>query len=200
MKAGCLGGEMNHWEQRYQNGETGWDRGIVSPALSQWLEQGVLLRPGRILIPGCGRGHEVVELARLGFAVTAIDIAPSACMHLEQELAAARVSAEVVCGDLFEYKATSPFDVIYEQTCLCAITPEQRPAYENKLYDWLKPGGVLLALMMQTGHAGGPPFHCDLLSMHQLFSADRWLWQDNEPLFVPHKNGRFELGYVLTGQ
>jgi len=93
----------NHWEQRYQQGETGWDRGQPSPALHQWLEQGVL-KPGRILIPGCGRrGHEAVELARRGFEVTAIDIAPSACAHLERELAAAQLGGEVICGDLFEY-------------------------------------------------------------------------------------------------
>lgn len=188
---------MNHWEQRYQDGETGWDRGGVSPALRQWLEQGIL-KPGNILIPGCGRGHEVVELARLGFTVTAIDISPSACSHLEQELVTAAVNAKVVCGNLFEFQAGSRFDVIYEQTCLCAISPEQRLAYEKKLHGWLKPEGLLLALLMQTGEIGGPPFHCDLLSMHKLFSDKQWVWPKDEPLFTPHRNGRFELGYVLT--
>jgi len=60
----------NHWEQRYQQGETGWDRGQPSPALHQWLEQGVL-KPGRILIPGCGRGHEALAMAAAGAAVRA---------------------------------------------------------------------------------------------------------------------------------
>ena len=190
---------MNHWEQRYQQGETGWDRGQPSPALHRWLEQGVL-KPGRILIPGCGRGHEAVELARRGFAVTAIDIAPSACAHLERELAAADVNGEVICGDLFEYNPAIAFDAIYEQTCLCAILPEQRTAYEQQLHRWLKPGGMLCALFMQTGAEGGPPFHCDLLNMHRLFEDSRWQWPQSEPLFSPHYNGRFELGYALVRQ
>lgn len=190
---------MNHWEQRYQNEETGWDRGEASPSLHAWLQQGEL-KPGRILIPGCGRGHEAVELARRGFAVTAIDIAPSACSHLERELAAADVNGEVICGDLFEFNPVTAFDAIYEQTCLCAITPEQRTAHEQKLHHWLRPGGMLCALFMQTGAEGGPPFHCGLLSMHRLFEEQRWQWPQREPLFSPHSNGRFELGYALARQ
>jgi len=190
---------MNDWEKRYQSGDTGWDRGGVSPALQQWLTKGVL-KPCRTLIPGCGRGHEVVQLARRGFSVTAVDIAPSAIRHLEQELANAGLKADVVCGDLFEFEAASPFDAVYEQTCLCAIEPEQRAAYENKLHAWLKPGGMLLALLMQTGQSGGPPFHCDLLKMRQLFPETRWIWPELEPLFVPRRNGRFELGYRLIRQ
>lgn len=190
---------MNHWEERYQKGETGWDRGMVSAALHAWLEPGAL-EPCRILVPGCGRGHEVVELARRGFAVTAIDIAPSACSHVQRELAAADVNGEVICGDLFEFNSAAPFDAIYEQTCLCAITPEQRRPYEQQLYHWLRPGGVLYALLMQTGAEGGPPFHCDLLKMHRLFDEQRWQWPQREPLLTPHRNGRFELGYVLHRQ
>jgi len=190
---------MNDWEKCYQSGDTGWDRGAASPALDQWFSGGVL-KPCRILIPGCGRGHEVVQLARRGFSVTAIDVAPSATRHLERELAVAGLKADVICGDLFEFEAESAFAAVYEQTCLCAIEPEQRVAYEHQLHAWLKPGGVLFALLMQTGQAGGPPFHCDLLAMRQLFSDARWTWPENEPLFVPRRNGRFELGYRLIRQ
>ncbi len=189
---------MNDWEQRYQAGETGWDRAACSPALAQWLENG--LSPCRIMIPGCGRGYEVVELARRGFAVTAIDIAPSAIAHLQAALHAADVTAEIISGDLFDYKPDVPFDAIYEQTCLCAIRPNQRGAYEARLFEWLNPGGRLYALFMQTGAEGGPPFHCDLLAMRKLFDASHWQWSEHLPLFVPQRSGRFELGYQLIRQ
>ncbi|MDX8406848.1 MAG: methyltransferase domain-containing protein [Mariprofundaceae bacterium] len=187
---------MNDWEQRYQKGETGWDRGASSPAIEHWLSA-VLQAPARILIPGCGRGHEVLALAAQGFDVTAIDIAPSAVTHLKQQLAQAQLQAEVILGDLFNYAPETPFDVVYEQTCLCAIRPEQRAAYEKQLYGWLKPGGRLLALFMQTGAEGGPPFHCDVQDMRELFPASRWQWPQAEAQKVPHHNGRFELGYTL---
>lgn len=64
----------DEWQQRDDEGETGWDRGESSPALIRWLDDGDLT-PCRILVPGCGRGHEVVELASRGFDVTALDFA-----------------------------------------------------------------------------------------------------------------------------
>ena len=63
---------MNNWEERYQQGDTGWDRGSTSLALYTWLDNGAL-KPCRILIPGCGRGHEVVALAQLDYDVTRCD-------------------------------------------------------------------------------------------------------------------------------
>ena len=180
------------WEGKYANGETGWDRGSVSPALSTWLET---LAPCRILVPGCGRGHEVIELARQGFDVTAVDIATPAIEHMQTMLEKEGLSATLIHGDLFELEL-EPFDAIYEQTCLCALQPEQWPAYEQWLYNHLKPGGQLLALFMQTGVAGGPPFHCDLSDMQPLFDDSRWLWPEdgNE---IPHPSGRHELAHLL---
>ena len=188
---------MNDWEERYQQGDTGWDRGSSSPALYTWLDSGAL-KPCRILIPGCGLGHEVVTLARLGYDVTAVDIAPSATKHLQQKLADAGVTATVICDDLFNYQSATPFDAIHEQTCLCAIQPEQRREYEACVRRWLKPGGELFALFMQTDSEGGPPFHCDLQQMRQLFNSDDWLWSNHEPIRVPRKSGRFEMGTILS--
>ena len=59
---------QREWEERYLSGRTAWDRGGVSPALRHWLASGAL-RAGRVLVPGCGRGHEVAALAREGFQV-----------------------------------------------------------------------------------------------------------------------------------
>lgn len=189
---------MTDWEARYQRGETGWDRGACSPALPVWLQSDGLAPGSSILVPGCGRGHEVTHLTELGFRVTGIDIAPSAVSHLQSELSNKGLLAEVLLADLFAYRPAAPFDAVYEQTCLCAIQPEQRTAYEALLHGWIRPGGSLFALFMQTGAEGGPPFHCDLLGMHRLFPASRWAWPVVEPVFTPHRNGRFELGYQLT--
>jgi hypothetical protein len=45
----------NEWESRYQQGQTGWDRGEISPNLHYWLERN-LLNPCRIQIPGVAMG------------------------------------------------------------------------------------------------------------------------------------------------
>lgn len=188
---------MNHWEEKYQANTIPWDRGASSPALRRWLEADAL-KWGRILLPGCGRGHEALELARHGFRVTALDIAPTALTLLETELAAAGLTAERVCADALTWQPEIPFDAIYEQTCLCALQPEQWPAYEQQLYRWLKPGGHLYALFMQTGRDGGPPFHCELGEMRALFPAARWVWPASDVARVDHPNGLHELATVLT--
>lgn len=187
---------MDHWETKYQANTIPWDRGSASPALRRWLEADALAR-GRILVPGCGRGHEAVELARHGFRVTAPDIAPTALKLLEAELAAAGLTAETVCADALAWQPETPFDTIYEQTCLCALQPGQWPAYEQQLFRWLKPGGHLYALFMQTGRDGGPPFHCEPGEMRTLFPAARWVWPDTELERVEHPNGLHELATLL---
>ncbi len=188
---------MSHWEEKYRANSIPWDRGGTSPALHAWLESGDL-SPGSILIPGCGRGHEAVVLAQRGFQVTALDIAPTALKHLEAELAQAGVSAERVCADVLAWQPVAAFDAIYEQTCLCALSPDHWRDYERQLQRWLKPNGRLFALFMQTEREGGPPYHCALSEMRTLFPATRWDWPEQSPDRVSHPNGLWELASILT--
>ncbi len=165
------------WEQRYQEGTTGWDRGKASPNLSTWLEQGDL-QPCRILIPGCGNGYEILELASRGFEVVAVDIAASPIRNAKKMLQANHLQAELIESDLFalDFRNT-PFDAIYEQTCLCALEPTDWQAYEQWLYDSLKEKGKLYAHFLQNGREGGPPYHCDMTAMKDLFDKTRWTWE-----------------------
>ncbi len=185
------------WEERYRSGKTGWDRGQVSPALESWVKSG-LMPAGRILIPGCGRGHEVCYLAAQGYDVTAVDIAPSAIVALQKNLDEGHHSAQLIQADLLEWEPDSPFDAIYEQTSLCAIDPLDWPNYVHRLATWLKPGGHLFALFMQTDREGGPPYHCDLDIMRKLFSADVWSWDAVHAMKIEHPSGIHERGFVLT--
>ncbi len=188
---------QREWEQRYGSGRTAWDRGAASPALDHWLAAG-RVPEGRILVPGCGHGHEVAELIRAGRQVTAVDIAAQPVLRLSGQLAELGLHANIVQADLLHWRPAEPFDAVYEQTCLCALDPHHWTEYERRLADWLLPGGRLLALFMQTGGQGGPPFDCPIPQMTALFDAARWDWPDEPPLTVPHPNGLVEKGYVLT--
>ena len=65
------------WEQRYRDGETPWNSGLVSKELQRVLrERGI--EPCRALELGCGVGTNAVFLAEQGFEVTAVDCAPLA--------------------------------------------------------------------------------------------------------------------------
>lgn len=185
------------WEEHYRQRRTPWDRQGSSPALAHWLVLG-RLRPGRILVPGCGRGHEVIELARAGFAVTALDFAPSAVTLLTRRLREQGLQAQVLQADMLSWQAPAPFDAVYEQTSLCALAPAQWGAYVSQLHRWLRPGGELYALFMQTDRPGGPPYHCDLTQMRQLFEPNLWRWPAAVELELPHPAGFVEHAYVLV--
>ena len=187
------------WEDRYQSGQTGWDRGAASPAIFTWMEH-KQLKPCRIFIPGCGRGYEVAILAERGFQVTAVDITTAAMVSVRGLLAQQGVSATLIQADLLQWEADFPFDAIYEQTSLCALPPETWDEYADRLWRWLKPGGQLFALFMQTDQPGGPPFHCGMDRMEILFPVRRWVWSEKTPMQVKHPSGRQELGYVLVRQ
>lgn len=193
------------WQQRFENQETGWDRGSPSPQLSAWLENGEL-QPCRIVVPGCGSGWEVAELATRGFEVIGIDYTAAAVEKTRALLFGRTLKAEVIQADVLGYQPTMPFDAIYEQTCLCAIHPDHWFQYAKQLRGWLKPGGSLWALFMQMirpaaselGLILGPPFHCDINAMRALFPESDWVWPKPPYAKVPHPSLAHELGLRLV--
>jgi trans-aconitate methyltransferase len=166
------------WDRRYREGATHWERPGINPALLAWRESGAL-SPCRILVPGAGRSTEPLVLAEAGFDVTVVDAAPTAVAAQRGRLAHLHVRARVEFADLFAWQPPEAFDAIYDQTCLCALPPPLLPDYAARLHAWLKPGGRLFVLFMQTGQAGGPPFHCDMDAMRRLFAPASWLWPDH---------------------
>ncbi|WP_018872937.1 methyltransferase domain-containing protein [Thioalkalivibrio sp. ALJ16] len=184
------------WEARYQAGSTRWDRGMPSPSLECWLDVTDLAPGGRIVVPGCGFGHEVPALAERGFHAIGVDVAPTPVRHLRERLAAAGLQAEVVQADMLAWQPETPVDGVYEQTSLCALAPAQWDAYAARLHTWLRPGGELFACFMQTGAEGGPPFHCAEPQMRVLFPDSHWIWKDALGR-TDHTNGKFELLHRL---
>jgi len=184
------------WESRYRAGNTGWERPGINPAFLAWREAGELA-PCRILVPGGGRSVEPVALAEAGFDVTVVDAAASAVAAQRARLERLHVAAQVVQSDLFTWNPDVPFDAIYDQTCLCALPQAILPDYAARLHRWLRPGGKLFVLFMQTGVAGGPPFHCDMDDMRLLFADAQWRWPDVLTAPVAHTPGRVEQPAIL---
>ena len=184
------------WQDRYVAGKTGWDRGEPHPMLDRWLKTGEL-RPCEILVPGCGRGHEVIALAEAGFNVTAIDFADAAVQAVSDELSRRGLQANVVQSDIFAFCQSKSFDAIYEQTSLCAIHPSQWQTYQQLLACWLRPEGKLFAMFMQNDGPDGPPYSCPLDTMRELFAEPTWHWSDAATR-VEHPSGMYEIASVLT--
>lgn len=186
---------MQDWNARYENSDTPWDRGEASPALAPWISKTAV---GRVIVPGCGAGHEVVELASAGFEVTAIDLAPAALEKLAKKLAEKNLAADLVEANVLTWRPLTPVDYVFEQTCFCALDPEHWRNYVAQLQSWIRADGVLKASFMQTGKEGGPPYHCPVEAMRDYFLNKDWRWPDKAPMRIEHPRGDiFELSVEL---
>jgi methyl halide transferase len=200
------GPTRDFWQGRFEAGTTPWDRGEVSPQLLAWARAGALPPAGaRVAVPGCGSGWEVAEFAARGLQVTGLDYAEAPVHRTQRRLAERGLQAEVLQVDVLEWQVPAALDAVYEQTCLCALHPDDWASYAGRLAAWLRPGGRLFALFMQvprpaaaSGVIEGPPYHCDINAMRALFPESRWAWPKPPYERVPHPAGWAELAVVLV--
>jgi SAM-dependent methyltransferase len=188
------------WEDRFRNNSTPWERPGLHPAFKFWRQSGALQAGQRVIIPGCGRAPEPLAFAQLGLEVCAADLSKTALNWQADQFAAADLEADLIEGDTLAHGGDGLFDLVYEQTFLCAISPKLRHDYETALLRWLKPGGSLLALFMQKDEPGGPPYGCSLEAMRGLFPSTRWDWPDLSsfrPFPHPSLDGKPELAGIL---
>lgn len=165
------------WEQRYRSGDTAWDRGAPAPALLRFLEEQPLT--GRVLVPGCGFGHDAAAIGAAGARqVVGLDLAPSAVAG-----ARARHSLPILTfenGDFLDGTGDwmapldGPFDSLFEHTLFCAINPARRLEYARSAAASVRPGGLFLAIFYMTPdptRGDGPPFGTQGPELDALFSS-----------------------------
>ncbi|MGB1127612.1 MAG: methyltransferase domain-containing protein [Opitutales bacterium] len=158
------------WNSAYEKDDTPWDKGSAAPPLSEFL--GKHRVQGKILVPGCGTGHDVRLLASQGAEVTGLDIAPAALRKAERFPAAG--NERYALGDFLnlDQKHQAAFDWVFEHTCLCAIEPTAREDYARALKLALKPGGQFLAIFFRAVpdyEGDGPPHPISAAEIDHLF-------------------------------
>jgi SAM-dependent methyltransferase len=181
------------WEQRYREGRTAWDLGGPPPALVREIARRRAPPSLRVLVPGAGFGHDALAWARAGHAVTAVDVAPTPCRALVERSARAGVAVDVRQADLLALppEFAGAFDVVWEQTCLCALAPEQHAAYARAVREALRPGGTYLGLFWNHGQPGGPPFDVSRAAVRALFASEGEVGLADVPDSAPGRSNEF---------
>ncbi|KAM0718960.1 hypothetical protein Q7P37_006032 [Cladosporium fusiforme] len=184
--------QTGRWDAMWQQNITPWDRSEPNPALIDALsEKSDLLGPPthshnstqrkKALIPGCGRGYDVLLLASHGYDAYGVDVSETAikaCNELNneqgddaarypvKEASVGRGARNFLLADFFNDDLSSRagssagFDLIYDYTFLCAVPPELRPRWSKRMSELLAPGGSLICLefpLAKSPKAGGPP-------------------------------------------
>jgi len=188
------------WQQKYDEEATGWDLGGAHPALRAALDLGLLDGLDRVLVPGAGRGHDAVEIASRGHAVTAVDFAPSAIEAIEANAFARGVEVEAAAQDVFDLfeRPAGAFDAVYEYTCFCAIDPALRDRYVELITHLVRPGGRLLMFAFPLHWSRpGPPHAMSMDELRERFS-DGWAGVlDTSPAISPESRRAHERLWVI---
>ena len=137
---------QEHWNQRYQQGNTPWDTGAPSNELVRVIDEG-LLKPSRAIELGCGNGANAIELARRGFEVTAVDFSAVALGRAQQRAADASVDVEFVAADVcdFQYGGES-FEFVFDRGCYHAVRRVDVAGFVDTLAHITAPGSIYLML------------------------------------------------------
>ena len=166
--------DISWWEQLYRTNTTPWDIGSAAPPFNTFLTSPYKLPPGKMVVPGCGSGHDCLLFAQHGYEVTGVDFAPSAVQSTMQKFSQAGLLGTkgfLLQRDVFSiHEYDRYFDYVLEHTCFCAIHPSRRRTYAMTVRDLLKPGGRLIALWWLLSHKGGPPYAVDKNEIFELFS------------------------------
>ena len=148
----------DYWEKRFQEGSTGWDIGHAAPALLEYVRS-THEKDARILIPGCGHAYEAELLVPEGYRnIHLLDLAPSALNNFRKRVPSFP-EVQIHEEDFFEHRGN--YGLILEQTFFCALHPDQRSAYVEKMHELLVPGGRLAGLLFDADWEGGPPYSGD---------------------------------------
>ena len=175
------------WQRRYEQNDTPWDKGSPAPALVTFLRKRQI--SGHVLVPGCGRGHEVRLLgAQPGVSAVGLDLSPTAVAQA-REVSSGMAGVEFVLGDFFNLppEMENAFDWIVEHTCFCAIEPHQRPGYVDAAASALRPGGKIFAIFyIDPGSEEPPPFRISKEELSALFDPhflllEEWVPKESFP-------------------
>ncbi len=143
------------WSERYVSSNTGWDLGSVAPPLRAYFDQ-LTVQSIRILIPGCGYGHEGIYLFKKGFLhVNLLDFVSEPLQNIQSNFPEFP-DDQLFVEDFFDHQGQ--YDLIVEQTLFCAIDPKKREDYAKKVAELLAPGGKHVGLLFNRTFDGGPPF------------------------------------------
>jgi len=192
------------WSDLWNGGEfLPWDKGCASPALVDLLaakdthtffvSHDKKYGQKTALVPGCGRGYDVLLLAQHGYHAIGVDISAKAIddakewvgAELEKLKSAGQPlptgKIDLIAGDFFKndwcealgVNGIGGFDVIYDYAFLVALNPSLRTKVAARMAELLHEGdGLLVALeypLFRPKDTGGPPHGITSKDYDELF-------------------------------
>ncbi|GFZ44600.1 hypothetical protein JCM24511_02324 [Saitozyma sp. JCM 24511] len=178
--------DSGRWEEKWAAKQIPWDQGSAHPALVDLLETRSaelgIPSSGRAFVPGCGTGYDVLLFAQRGLDTIGIDLSKTGVAVAQNWLRerssddpalAERMRVEE--ADFFAYAPKEPFDLIYDFTFLCALSPSLRHHWASTITRLSRPSPntTLITLMFPLDDvASGPPWSLSMEAYHELLDGE----------------------------
>jgi thiopurine S-methyltransferase len=163
--------ERDFWLSKWRKNEIGFHQSSPTPHLVRFAERLGLDEKKRVLVPLCGKAHDLRWLADHGHEVVGVELSDLAVRSFfeEQGLAFEQTGNRFASGpitlfaaDFFDVRAREigSFDAVFDRAALCALPGDQRERYAAHLWSLLKPGArmLLVAFEYEASLMNGPPF------------------------------------------
>jgi tellurite methyltransferase len=119
--------------------------------LNPFEERALQHLQGRVLDLGCGLGNLSIAAARAGCSVTAIDACPNATADLARRAAAEKLSIQVRCQELGDWRADACYDSVVAIGLLMFFPRPQATALLNEIKQTTAPGRVAIVNVLIEG-------------------------------------------------
>ncbi|WP_067563698.1 class I SAM-dependent methyltransferase [Nocardia acidivorans] len=152
-----------------------WDIGRPQSLLVAFERAGRIT--GTVLDIGCGPGDTAIHLARCGYRVTGVDIAPTAIAHARERADKCGVRVRFEVADAVHLDGfDGGVDTVVSSALLHCLDPEQRRAHVAALSRIVAPEGRLIQFCFT------PADHAELYApspiseaeIHRLFDGPDW--------------------------
>lgn len=136
------------YRRKRAEGKPGWDEGEQWESWKAEIEalmaDSAFPQSGSILELGSGAGDVSLLFAEKGYAVSGIDISPTAVEWALEKAKSRKQKAEFIVGDVTNlgHWEDGTFDAVIDGHCLHCIIGEDRGKVLSETYRVLKPGGL----------------------------------------------------------
>ena len=162
------------WIERWAENRIGFHRPAVQPLLERfWTE--VATGAGRVLVPLCGKSHDMIWLAARGHRVLGVDISRIAAQSFAAEhgldfevieeppfTLMREEKVDFLIGDFFGLKPerVGRFALVYDRAALIALPEERRRDYVSTVESLIETAAhiLLITIEYEPGAMEGPPY------------------------------------------
>lgn len=178
--------EISYWMSRWEKGKTGWHREEVYPRLPEFWPRLRLTGNARVLVPLCGKSHDLDWLAAQGFAVVGVEASKKALTQVMERFSTPFIRTEshgytvfksafmeLWQGNFMNFpKAAVPsVDAIYDKASMVALPGSMRKKYRTKILDLCNAHTQILlqSFEYEQQEMVGPPFSLPEQEVKNLF-------------------------------